>query len=477
MQNKTDITNYILYSEAEQNVLPLSSLCHNGCVFCSHKNISKTDYLYKFYDYKRDLSEIIEHIDFLDPSKKVYIGESATKIFEGEPFLFKGIIEVLKAVRKHVKKPAICITTCGGYITRDFFDIIEQIAPVEINFSLNSYNAQTRDKIVLDNKTAETFNNLHKLSLIKYGVKLSVSLMALNEKLTPAGLLLEDCTRLRTLDNISIIKIFLPRFSEKQFQGFYNNYDEFSDYCEVIKSAFGGINCRPGSAPVILEPLPPDFDGGETLIHSIIPASKAAALNLKSKDKIKAVNGTAPLCKTHAYQMIVSSKKNPELTVELFDESAHRHDGRYVSISFPDFNGAKDGAGGIVFTADMPPEVIGRLIKIDGRLANGGPAGIIATTELSYDYINNILAKFNIFKLRAAAFKSRLFGGNIDCAGLLTLNDISEEIRSEEFIKCYGRDFKTIVLSSLMFDHLNYDLNGENLFEFEALGGYELISV
>ncbi len=475
--NKINIINYILYSEAEQNVLPLSSLCHNGCVFCSHKNISKNDYLYKFYDYKRDLSDIIEHIDFLDPSKKVYIGESATKIFEGEPFLFTGIIEVLKAVRKRVKKPAICITTCGGYITRDFLDIIEEIAPIEINFSLNSYNAQTRDRIVLDNKTAETFNNLHKLSLVKNGVKLSVSLMALNEKLTPAGLLLEDIVRLRTLGNISIIKIFLPRFSEKQFHVFFNNYDEFIDYCAVIKSAFGEINCRPGAAPVILEPLPPDFDGGETFIHSVIPASKAAALNLKSKDKIKAVNGVAPLCKTHAYQMIVSSKKKAVLTVESFDECGGGGRGVKHSVSFSDFNGAKDGAGGIVFTSDMPPEVIGRLIKIDGRLAGGGSAGIIATTLLSLDYIDDILVKFNIVNLRAVAFKNRRFGGNIDCAGLLTLNDISEEIQSEEFINRYGRDFKTIVLSSLMFDHLNYDLNGDNLFEFASLGGYELISV
>jgi len=96
---------------------------------------------------------------------------------------------------------------------------------------------------------------------------------------------------------------------------------------------------------------------------------------------------------------------------------------------------------------------------------------------LSLDYIDDILVKFNIVNLRAVAFKNRRFGGNIDCAGLLTLNDISEEIQSEEFINRYGRDFKTIVLSSLMFDHLNYDLNGDNLFEFASLGGYELISV
>jgi organic radical activating enzyme len=472
--DKMNIINYILYSEAEQNVLPLSSLCHNGCVFCSHKNISKTDYLYKFYDYKRDLSEIIEHIDFLDPSKKVYIGESATKIFEGEPFLFKGIIEVLKAVRRHVKKAAICITTCGGYIARDFFDIIDEIAPVEINFSLNSYNRQTRDAIVSDNKTDETFNNLQKLSLVKNGVKLNISLMAVNEKLTPVKLLIEDSARLRALGNISIIKIFLPRFSEKQFHNFFNGYGEFSDYCAAVKAAFAAINDAPGAAPVILEPLPPDFDGGETLIHSVIPASKAAALNLRARDKIIAVNGVAPLSKTHAYQMIVSSKKKPVLAVEPFGGSVG---GGPFSVSFPDYNRAKDGAGGIVFTADMPAEAIAGLIKINGRAAAEGERGIIATTALSLDYINNILVKFNITGLRAAAFTNRRFGGNIDCAGLLTLNDISGEIRGEGFINRYGGEFGIIILPSLMFDHLNYDLNGDNLNEYPALAGYKIVVV
>ena len=473
--NKMDITNYILYSEAELNVLPLSSICHNGCVFCSHKNISRTDYLYKFYDYKRSLSQIIEHIDFLDPSKKVYIGESATKIFEGEPFLFKGIIEVLKAVRRRVKKAAICVTTCGGYIAPDFFDIIDEIAPVEINYSLNSYNSQIRDKIVLDNKTAETFDNLRKLSLVKNGVKLNISLMALNDKLTPVKFLLEDCARLRELGNISIIKIFLPRFSEKQFYNFFSAYEEFSDYCSAVKSALAAANGCRRAAPVILEPMPPDFDDGEIVIHSVIPASKAAALNLAPGDKILAVNGAAPLSKTHAYQMILSSKKNLALTLDPSGESGRG--GILRDVLIPDYNGVKDGAGGIVFTADMPAEAIAALIKINDRAAADGRRGIIATTKLSLDYINNILEKFNLTGLCAAAITNRRFGGNIDCAGLLTLNDISAEIRGEEFIKKYGKEYEIIILSSLMFDHFGYDLNGENLYEFKAPGGYEIIAV
>jgi wyosine [tRNA(Phe)-imidazoG37] synthetase (radical SAM superfamily) len=460
MSHESEIINYILYSEAEQNVLPLSSLCHNGCVFCSHKNIGPADYLYRFYDYKRQLSEVIEHIDFLDPSKKVFIGESATKIFEGEPFLFRGILEVLRAVRRRVKKAAISITTSGGFIPAAFFEIAEEMAPLEINFSLNSYNESVRNKIVLDGKTKEAFENFEKLCACAGGVKLSVSLMALNASLTPADVLLEDIGKIRRMANISVIKIYLPRFSGAQFHNFFEDYDEFERYCLTVKNSLAGINENADAPPVILEPAPPDFDGGDILVHSVIPGSKAALKNVAPEDKIKAVNGEAPLSKTHAYRLITSPKKDPAVTVEPAAGGPAR------DIVFPGYNREKDGACGMVFAADIPGESIERLIAINKELETLGEKGIIVTTRLSKAYMRNILEKFNISALSEAAFENFSFGGNIDCVGLLTLEDIRANMRSAFFEKFGGIVCKAIVLSSLMFDHLGRDLNGENTADF-----------
>ncbi|HBC76201.1 MAG: hypothetical protein A2008_07975 [Candidatus Wallbacteria bacterium GWC2_49_35] len=466
MSHETEIINYILYSEAEHNVLPLSSLCHNGCVFCSHKNIGPADYLYRFYDYKRQLSEVIEHIDFLDPSKKVFIGESATKIFEGEPFLFRGIIEVLRAVRRQVKKAAISITTSGGFIPAAFFEIAEEIAPLEINFSLNSYNESVRDKIVLDGKTKEAFENFEKLCAAGSDVKLSVSLMALNASMTPADILLEDIGKIRRMTNLSVVKIYLPRFSGAQFHNFFADYGEFERYCRTVKSSLEGINDNALTTPVILEPAPPDFDGGDILIHSVLPGSKAALKNVAPKDKIKAVNGEAPLSKTHAYRMITASKKAPAVTVEPAGGASSRE------IIFSGYNREKDGACGIVFTADIPGETIEKLIGINKKLENLDKKGIVATTRLSADYMRNILEKFNITSLSAAAFENFRFGGNIDCVGLLTLEDIRVNMRSDANKKFRAGDINAIVLSSLMFDHLGRDLNGENIADFNRAAGF-----
>lgn len=470
MSHESEIINYILYSEAEHNVLPLSSLCHNGCVFCSHKNIGPADYLYRFYDYKRSLSEVIEHIDFLDPSKKVFIGESATKIFEGEPFLFRGILEVLKAVRKRVKKAAISITTSGGFIPAAFFEMAEETAPLEINFSLNSYNESVRDKIVLDGKTKEAFENFEKLCACGCGVKLSVSLMALNAALTPADILLEDIGKIRRMADISVVKIYLPRFSKAQFHIFFADYGEFERYCLTVKNSLAGINENAGAAPVILEPAPPDFDGGDILIHSVLPGSKAALKNIAAGDKIKAVNGAAPLSKTHAYRLITSSKKAPAVTVESSSGGPARE------IVFSGYNREKDGACGMVFAADIPGEAIEKLIAINKDLEKLGEKGIVATTKLSVNYMRNILEKFNITALAAAAFENFRFGGNIDCAGLLTLDDVRANMRPDADKKFHAHGFDAIVLPSVMFDHLGRDLNGETVEGLAENSGHKIFT-
>lgn len=470
MNSENKIMNYILYSEAEHNVLPLCSLCHNGCVFCSHKNVGRQDYLYGFYDYKRELSEIIEHIEFLDPSKKVFIGESATKIFEGEPFLFKGLLEVLTALRKRVKKAAISITTSGGFITDEFFEAASSLAPLEINFSLNSFDEKVRDKIVLDKKTWRVFANFERLCAMGDFLKLNVSLMAINEKTTSVESLIEDIRKLRRFSKVSVIKVFLPRFAENQFLNFFEDYGAFREYCETVKSSFADVNGA-GGAPVILEPLEPDSGGGEILVHSVIAGSRAAAVHIKPGDRIKAVNGTAPFSKTHAYKLITASKKRVSVTVE------PAAGGNAQNIIFPEYNSEKDGACGIVFTADMAPEAIVKLTAAGKALAGEGAKGIIATTPLSLEYIRGVLERFEIPALEAVAFKNYRFGGNIDCVGLLTLKDVRANLEADLPESFREKKPAALIMSSLMFDHLDYDLNGESLRDFISETEYRVIIV
>lgn len=458
MRNLNDIKSYILHSEAERNVLPLSPLCHNGCVFCSHKNISPSDPLYGFYDYRREVDEIIEHIEFLDPSKRVFIGESATKIFEGEPFMFKGIMRILSALRKHVKKAPISITTSGGFIPPEFFEAAAGLAPLEINYSLNSYDERTRDGIVLDGRTRPAFENLERLCAAGPGIDVSVSLMAVCEALTPVAGLRDGIEKLRRLPGVGIIKIYLPRFSRAQFGKFFNGRHEFDAYRESVISSLAGIN-GVSAAPVVIEPAAPSFDGGDVLVHSVVPGSKAAAKNIGGGDKIISVNGERPLSRTHAHALITASKKSTlSITVEPASGGAERR------IEFADYRRGLDGACGMVFTSDISPSSLKCLAAIDEKLKKLSRRGIMATTILSLAYMNAVIEKFEFSSLAAEAFESFSFGGNIDCAGLLTAEDIRRNLAS--FSRGRWRTpcaDSALVLPAHMFDHLGRDLNGEHI--------------
>jgi len=451
------VEQYILYSEAELNVLPLSSFCHDGCIFCSHKNASPDTLRSNgFYGYRRSFEEVAEHIGFLDPEKRVVIGESATKISEGEPFMWKGVEKIILAVRSRIGKNLISITTSGGFIGDDFFNIINKAAPLEINFSLNSFNAKTRDRIVLDGRSAKAFENLERLSKYGESLKLSVSLMAINEETTPIALIVEDIENLRKMANIALIKVFLPRFAEELFSKFFENYDEFTAYAEKVSSVLSGVNAS-GSIPVVLEPLaPPDT---KVAIHAVAPDSTAFRAGIKAGDEILSVNGRKPKTRSEAYQFITKTAGTIELTINE-NKAASSNESRNKKLTFEDFDGKSEGAGGMIFISDINPSELDGFIRINRELAANGAEALALTTALSESYLKAVFLENGISNIKPAAVKNVNFKGNIDCAGLLTLKDIEAALRGDGLSK-------SVIIPGIMFDHLGFDLNGERLDEFK----------
>jgi len=479
------IEQYILYSEAELNVLPLSSFCHDGCIFCSHKNIAKDDLRSSgFYGYRRSFEDVAEHISFLDPEKRVVIGESATKISEGEPFMWKDVEKIILAVRSHIGKNLISITTSGGFIEEGFFNIIKEAAPLEINFSLNSFNAKTRNKIVLDGRSAKAFENLERLSGHGESLRINVSLMAINEEITPLALIVEDIENLRKIENMALIKVFLPRFAEGLFSKFFKNYDEFTAYAERISAVLSGINAF-SKAPVVLEPLtPPDT---KVTIHAVTPGSRTCLAGIKTGDEILSVNGVKPRSRSEAYKFIRQTAGTLEISINE-NKAAASNESRNKTITFEEFDGKSDGAGGMIFVSDISPYDLDRFIEIEGELAAKGSEALVLTTVLSENYLRRVFLENKILNIKPAAVKSVNFKGNIDCIGLLTLKDVETAIGGTGLKnmesgtggerqknpktadgglvlpKNEGSElFQNVIIPGIMFDHLGFDLNGERL--------------
>jgi len=407
-----------------------------------------------FYRYRRSFDDVMEHINFLDPEKRVVIGESATKICEGEPFMYKGVEKIISAVRSRIGDNVISITTSGGIIGEQFYKIIDKIAPLEINFSLNSFNAKTRDRIVLDGRSAKAFENLKRLSEYGGSLKMNVSLMAINEGMTPLALIIEDIENLRKISNIALIKVFLPRFAEGLFSKFFKNYEEFAAYAERVSYAISGMNAFK-KTPVVVEPLaPPDT---KATVHAVTPDSPAFLAGIKPGDKIISVNGRKPRSRSEAYQFIRKTAGPLELVINE-SRTEGTNGGLNKTITFEKFNGNSEGAGGMIFVSDINPSELDRFIETNLKLAAKNSRAAAVTTILSEKYIRAAFRENGISNIEPLAVKSVNFKGNIDCAGLLTLTDIEAAIGGME-----KEVFKTIIIAGIMFDHLGFDLNGDRL--------------
>ena len=85
----------ILYDSVYQyNILPLTSACNVSCTFCSHKQNPPEVEVYTIQPLT--LFEIEELMVFLSPDRKIVIGESATRLIEGEPFTHPKFFTILK---------------------------------------------------------------------------------------------------------------------------------------------------------------------------------------------------------------------------------------------------------------------------------------------------------------------------------------------------------------------------------------------
>jgi len=451
---------YILYSEAEQNVLPLGFSCGSNCVFCSHKNIGAGSYLYEFTRYSRSADEIIEHVGFLDPGKRVAIGDSATKIFEGEPFLNKDLVRVLRAVRTRVKKAPIVITTSGALIGMDFFEALDDLAPVYVNFSLNSYDRDVLKAIAPGLQAGKVFENFEKLCAAKESVKVCASLMAVNGRLTNAEGIARDVARMRLIEGLEMIRIFLPRFSDKSFGFFFRDMDEYRSYVREIISMAGSFS-GPGT-PVMAEPVAPE--SAEVSVFRVIPGSRAALGGAAPGDRILSVNGKIPVTRSHAHSMIVKSRERVDIRIE---------SGK--NLVYENFDGTTEGAGGIVFESDISHNAYESLKNINKKLTDEGRSAVMATTGLSTDYIGAFLAKHGFSSLNPFPVTNRSFGGNIDCAGLLSFRDIANAINEKHSKASSLKNRESaLIIPGAMLDHLEIDIAGTSLFDFTEETGYEV---
>lgn len=198
----------ILSSAQAYNILPITSRCDAACVFCSHRQNPPQVETVSFGP--RSLAEAERTMSFLDGAQPIFIGESATRIVEGEPLTHPELREILLRLRQRFPRTLISLTTNGIRLDGEMACLFRDLGRVEVNLSLNSASPLHWQTLMGRSKCPEASRQAA-VWLREYAIPFHGSLVAMPHVVgwedIGAAIRFLDQQRART------IRVFLPGYS------------------------------------------------------------------------------------------------------------------------------------------------------------------------------------------------------------------------------------------------------------------------
>ncbi len=423
----------LLKTVQEKQVLPLTSACGLDCLFCSHKQNPPGVKTYTFGHL--DLTLIKELIDYLPQQGAVTIGESATRIIEGEPLLHPHFRKVIDYIRKKFPEKEIIMTTSGNQLDYQMVQFLKKQKKIEINLSLNFCDISQRSLYMRDHQADIVFKALGYLQ--EAGLVFNGSIVALlarigEKRLRKTISLLEEY-------GANTVRVFAPgvtRYSSKEMKEEIGTDTKLNKVVPCLKKQF--------SIPVIKEPsVLTDFNKEIQGISKDSPAEKAG---LQTFDIIKEVNGQAILTRVDVFRKIVQLK-DPQLTIKRKKEK------KKIIIKKE-----KNEKPGFVLDFDLAGEKIEQLKKMMKKYQD--KSLVLATSQLAAPLMKKLLEMLQIenpgLKLVLLPVKNYFFGGNIKAAGLLTTEDIMLALK--DVIK----GDEVLIMPGIIYDFTGRDLKGDS---------------
>lgn len=424
------VKNLLLHSAAQNNILTITSTCNVGCIFCSHRQ--NPPGVESFRIPPVTLDQVEEMLMFMDGARPVVIGESVTRIMEGEPFTHPRIREILSAIRKKFPGAQIRITTNGTMLDQKTVEFLASLDNVAVLLSLNSSCPEQRRRLMSDPRAGTAVEAPRWLSL--RGVEYHGSIVAMPHVTGWDDL----ASTISWLDRwgARTVRVFVPghtRHAPEKYKIPPRLPEELPAFLEGLKAGVG--------APVSLEP--PYLTDLQARVAGVLAGSPAAGSGLKMDDIIVAVNHKKVLSRVDAFQKVFKYR-NPLVEVA-----------RGNKILFFEINKGPGDTSGLVMDYDVDPEVI----KLIGRAAHRHRAekAVVLTSELAFPVMKIGLEKLLPGEdVVAVPVKNNFFGGSIGCAGLLTVEDLARAMA--------GRHGQTdlFILPGLAFDHRGRDLTGRS---------------
>lgn len=441
----------LLEAVSRDNVLPLTSSCNLSCLFCSHRQNPPGVQTFSFAPLSPEWLK--ELIPLLDGSRKIIIGESSTRLCEGEPFTHPSILEILNEIRRHFPRTPLQITTNGTFLTAEIVEKLAALnrpgqgAEIELIISLNSASLAQRTRIMGD---LHPENVLRGLSLCREnGLSFHGSVVALPhlcgwEDLAETLYCLEEEGAVTT-------RVFLPGYTSYARPSL--RFDP--SLWEELDIFLAGIREKIDH-PLTLEP--PVKKDLLARVEGVVRSSPAREAGLKRGDLIIDVNGKIVVSGVDAFYRIQNAA-NPLVSVNRpgKNEQFPMHTGN-LTIRLSKKAGRSSG---LVFNADLAPRLIEEVRKAAGK--KRGAEVLLLTSRLAASLWDAARQKCLLpEEIRISPVENRFFGGSICCAGLLTVADLRAHL--EGVISGLGNPAEPlhVLVPPAPFDRRGFDLCGEH---------------
>ena len=423
----------VLYHTVQNyNILPLTSRCNVRCVFCSHRQNPPGVRALAIPPLSVELVEDL--LDYLDGHRKIVIGESASLIMEGEPFTHPYFWECLRLIRKRFPLTLIQLTTNGSYLDEQAVRKLAVFEPLEINLSLNIAGISERFNLMGDRQAEISCRSPQVLA--KYGVKYHGSIVAMPQ-ITGWESLYETIKYLSE-NNAQTIRVFKPGFTKFASPELQIKEELMVELAEKISA------WRKGMCPISLEP--PVLGDLEAWVLGVIKGSPAFQAGIKAGDKILQINGEPPFSRVEAFSLL---KKKGEHKV-LIEREGER---KVFTIE------VKGDWSGLVFDYDIALKEV-EVVKEEIRKKHAQRPLILAS-EFGYRVLETALADS---PAKILPVKNEFFGGNIQSAGLLVVQDMVKALVS---FKKTNPEPDLVLIPAIAFDFQGRDLTGQGSWELE----------
>jgi len=389
----------ILWSAQACGILPVTSVCNVACIFCSnHQNPADVEIVRIPH---RTLAQIAETLTYLIPQGKIIIGESASRINEGEPFCHPEIREILTMVRNRFPDVLIQVTTNGSRIDDSMVRFIQTIMPVEIYLSLNSADPEWRSRLMADPDPMQS---------IQAPVKLSQATIPYHGSLVAMP-------HITGYDDIRKTIAMLDRHQAKTIRVFYPGFTKASGRPPfshtTLMTWLDGI-ANDFSVPIL--PEPPFIQDLVPRIEGVLPDSPAARCGLRRGDVILQVAGIDGWSRVDVFRRI-RDLADPDLVIS--------RNQMKVTLRMEKKQGALSG---LVMHYDLDPERILDALHVIHR--HRAQQVLIISSTLAWRMVCAGFQKESPadLKWRVQPAENRFFGGTIKAAGLLLVNDYLQVI-------------------------------------------------